>query len=371
MQIEHLNGAEWNQLVAGLPESHIFQTWEWGLFKRRTGWQPIQLTWKDGRGNVLAAALALKRSLPLRGLAARLCVLYIPKGPLLDWNNAVLRRQVLADLADFARQESALFVKIDPDVRQGIGFPGQADASDDPLGAAVLADLQAVGWRASLEQIQFRNTVLVDLTPAPDDLLANMKQKTRYNIRLAQRKGVQVRLAAEGELPFLYRMYAETSVRDGFVIRNEAYYLDLWSAFIRAGLAEGLVADVDGEPVAGVVLLRFAGRGTYLNGMSRPLHREKMPTHLLQWEAMLRLKSSGCRVYDLWGAPDILVEADPLWGVYRFKEGFGGQVVRTLGAWDFPARPFWYHLYTEILPRLLDVLRRRGKNLTRQSLEKE
>jgi len=89
-----------------------------------------------------------------------------------------------------------------------------------------------------------------------------------------------------------------------------------------------------------------------------------MPSHLLQWEAMLRAKAAGCTLYDLWGAPDEFLESDPLWGVYRFKEGLGGKVVRWIGAWDLPVRPFYYRLYTQVLPRLLDWMRWRGRTRT-------
>jgi len=93
-----------------------------------------------------------------------------------------------------------------------------------------------------------------------------------------------------------------------------------------------------------------------------------MPTYLLQWEAMKRAKAKGCNVYDLWGAPEVFDESDSMWGVYRFKEGLGGKVVRTLGAWDFAPSPLWYKLYSEIIPRVLDVMRSRGKAKTKQNL---
>jgi lipid II:glycine glycyltransferase (peptidoglycan interpeptide bridge formation enzyme) len=129
-----------------------------------------------------------------------------------------------------------------------------------------------------------------------------------------------------------------------------------------------LIAEVDGEPVAAIFVFYFAGRASYVYGMSRDKHREKMPAYLLQWEAMKRAKANGCTVYDLWGAPDAFDESDSLWGVYRFKEGLGGQVIRTLGAWDFAPSPLWYKMYSEIIPRMLDVMRSRGKAKTKQSL---
>lgn len=131
---------------------------------------------------------------------------------------------------------------------------------------------------------------------------------------------------------------------------------------------EPLIAEVDGESVAAIFVFYFAGCAYYVYGMSRNSHREKMPTYLLQWEAMKRAKARSCHIYDLWGAPDVFDESDSMWGVYRFKEGLGGKVVRTLGAWDYAPNPLWYKLYSEIIPRMLDVMRSRGRAKTRQTL---
>jgi lipid II:glycine glycyltransferase (peptidoglycan interpeptide bridge formation enzyme) len=165
-------------------------------------------------------------------------------------------------------------------------------------------------------------------------------------------------------------MYAATSVRDGFVIRDEGYYQTVWKLFMDSHepACEPLIAEVDGEPVAAIFVFYFAERAYYVYGMSRNAHREKMPTNLLQWEAIKRAKAKGCSVYDLWGAPDMFDESDSMWGVYRFKEGLGGKVVRTLGAWDYAPNPLWYKLYSEIIPRVLDAMRSRGKAKTKQSL---
>jgi lipid II:glycine glycyltransferase (peptidoglycan interpeptide bridge formation enzyme) len=167
-------------------------------------------------------------------------------------------------------------------------------------------------------------------------------------------------------------MYAETSIRDGFVIRDEGYYQTVWKSFMagnpsQSPLTEPLIAEIDNEPVAAIFIFYFAGRAYYFYGMSRDKHREKMPTYLLQWEAMKRAKARGCLTYDLWGAPEIFDESDSMWGVYRFKEGLGGQVVRTLGAWDFAPSRVWYKIYSKLIPRLLDVMRSRGKAKTKQS----
>lgn len=383
-----MDAPTWNSLLAELPDPHVLQTWEWAQVKARYGWRPFPTVWHDRDGQLAGAAMILGRSISIRGFAPRLRLMYIPKGPLLrDWSEAGLRGQVLEDLRSLARRQGAIFIKMDPDVRLGIGIPRSSEATEDPLGQDVIADLQARGWRLSNEQVQFRNTALIDLTLPEEALLAQMKQKTRYNIRLAARKEVTIRVGTPADLDLLYRMYAETCVRDGFVIRDEDYYRTVWETFMSRKtanetrtsqpaihpanhsinpMAEALIAEVEGEPVAAVVVFRFAGKAWYLYGMSREAHRDKMPNHLLQWEAMVRAKQAGCLTYDLWGAPDEFTEDDPMWGVFRFKQGLGCEVIRLIGAWDLPVRPLYYRLYTQILPRLLDRMRYRGIEATKK-----
>jgi lipid II:glycine glycyltransferase (peptidoglycan interpeptide bridge formation enzyme) len=321
----------WNTALAALPYRHVLQTWEWGQFKGRWGWTPRYFLNEDRT----AAALVLRRTLVRRAFSTlKLNILYVPKGPALDYSDGALVDQVLGDLVDVARRDRAIFVKIDPDL-------DQPDCS-------ILLDR---GWRYSAEQIQFRNTMLIDLTRGEDELLAAMKPKTRYNVRLAQKKGVEIRSGDLGDLDLLYRLYAETAQRDGFIIRPIDYYSDAWGSFIRAGLAHPLIAAVEGQAVAGLILFRFADRAWYLYGMSSSLHREKMPNHLLQWEAMRWAKAQGCTVYDLWGAPDELNESDSMWGVYKFKEGLGAGLLRTRARTTSLSRP-GYWLYTQAMPRV-------------------
>ena len=371
-------------MISKLPNPHFLQTYEWSQVKAKYGWSPLYAVWDaDGSWKVesdpnllstfhsqVAATLILKRQILRNGFASRLSILYSPKGPLLDWTNESLRTRVLHDLQSFAKQQGAIFLKMDPDVVLGTGVPASGDDVVDPNGELVMNELKRRGWEYASDQIQFKNTVVIDLNSTEEEMLARMKQKTRYNIRLAEKKSVSLRVGTKGDLPMLYKMYAETSVRDGFVIRDDGYYQTVWNLFMNSSepTCEPLIAEVDGEPVAAIFVFYFAGRAYYVYGMSRNVHREKMPTYLLQWEAMKRAKAKSCTVYDLWGAPEVFDESDSMWGVYRFKEGLGGQVVRTLGAWDFAPSPLWYKLYSDVMPRVLDVMRSRGKSKTKQSL---
>jgi lipid II:glycine glycyltransferase (peptidoglycan interpeptide bridge formation enzyme) len=347
------DAARWHDILHNLPTAHPLQTWVWGAFKSRWGWTMQALALPDGRNRYAAAALVLRRRLP--GLP--FSFLYVPKGPLLAYGDATLQERVLGDLQALARRERAIFVKIDPDV---VCSRGPEPEEPHPVGAAWQQSLKARGWRFSNDQVQFRNTVLLDLEQDEEDLLAAMKSKTRYNIRLAARKEVEVRPVGPEAFPTIVKMYATTAERNEFGIRPAAYYLDAWQLLYDAGMAQPFLAEYQNNPLAAVIVVHFGGLALYMYGASNEQERSRMPAYLVQWEAIRWAKAQGCRVYDFWGAPDKFVEEDALWGVWRFKSGFEGEVVRHIGAWDYPARPFWYWFFGVVLPRYRGWLRARS-----------
>ncbi len=341
MELETITDAEsWDAALRSLPRPHILQSRPWGEVKSRWGWEPHRLLWRDEAGTPLAAAqLLVRRGFPRLG--------YVPRGPLFARYPSGVEDEVLADLERLARHHRLLLVKIDPEVAVGT-----------PEAERLRAAMERRGWHPSPEQIQFRNTMRLDLRPDPDSLLRAMKPKWRYNIRLARRRGVEVRVAEPGDFPRLYALYAETAARDHFIIRSEAYYLDLWRTFVEAGYATPLVAAVEGEWVAMLFLFHFGTWAWYLYGASSNRHRNRMPNHLLQWEAILRAKAMGCTTYDLWGAPDRLEPSDPMWGVYRFKAGFGATFVEQIGAWDFAPAPWLLRGYDRLRPAFVALMHR-------------
>jgi lipid II:glycine glycyltransferase (peptidoglycan interpeptide bridge formation enzyme) len=173
---------------------------------------------------------------------------------------------------------------------------------------------------------------------------------------------VTVRQGTAADLATFYHLYAETSQRDGFIIRSPEYYHDAWGTFLATGLAHLLVAEVGGEAIAGLVLFTFGSTAWYMYGASSSRHRKAMPNNLLQWEAIRKAKACGCSLYDMWGAPETLDESDPMWGVVRFKLGLGGQVAQGVGAWDFPGSRTAYRLYSGILPRYVSWQQRRHQS---------
>jgi peptidoglycan pentaglycine glycine transferase (the first glycine) len=338
--------AGWNSTITNLPHHHILQAWEWGDFKSRWGWSPSRFLWHSATEDTVAAIQFLRRAIPRTPFG----IGYIPKGPLFDDTNPALAETVLRDIETEARRQRCLFVKIDPDILAA--------------NTAFVDLLQKRGWVRG-EPIQFPNTGVVDVTPDEETLLANMKQKWRYNIRLAERRGVVIQHGTPADFPTFYRLYAETATRDGFLIRPEAYYLDVWNDFYAKGLAHLLLATVENDPVAGMVLFRFGNRVWYFYGASSDRHRDAMPNHALQWAAIQWAKSVGATEYDLWGAPtDLNDPNDGMAGVWRFKVGFNPEFRDQIGAWDFPVNRWAYRLYIEGLPRLLGLLRRGGGGST-------
>lgn len=362
MQVVSVDRPEtWDRALLALPNPHVLQSWAWGDFKARHGWHNTRLLFQE-EGHTVAAASILQRKIPRLPVS----ILYVPKGPTLNWTDVGLAGRVLDELEQLARRRRALFVKVDPDLYQSEAVPA---FSPRPACADEIASLLgARGWYFSKDQIQFRNTVLLDLRQSEDELLASMKQKTRYNVRLASRRGVVVRRVDADDpetldraLDLFYELYDETARRDGFIIRPADYYRDAWTTFLRGGLAFQLLAEFEGETVAGIICFTFGSTAWYMYGASSDSHRRQMPNYLLQWEAIRQAKAAGSTLYDLWGAPDVLDESDPMWGVVRFKEGLGGQLAYGLGAWDLPVKRAAYRLYTGVMPRYLDWLRARDR----------
>ena len=344
----------WNHTLRDLPYAHVLQSWEWGQFKHATtGWEPLRLAFEQQGEIVALASIGVRRVGPLR-------VMYVTKGPALAYEDADMSAAVLESLQTIARQQRALWLKIDPDVIAATGVPSEEDDQPNATGQQMIAALQARGWRFSDDQVQFRNTITLDLTQSEDELLAQMSQNTRRKVRTGPKKGVTVRPGTLDDLPLLYELYKTTGGRDEFLIRPFDYYRQAWQTMMEAGFAQPLIAEAEGRAIAQVILFRFGRKCWYFYGASSNEERQRMPNYLLQWEAIRWAKAQGCTTYDMWGAPDTFDESDSMWGVYEFKRGFRGTVTRHIGAWDYAPYPPLYRAYTQLWPRLLTLLKRRS-----------
>jgi lipid II:glycine glycyltransferase (peptidoglycan interpeptide bridge formation enzyme) len=355
---EILDRDTWNNTLRTLPYAHILQTWEWGDFKHiTTGWKPTRLAFYDGNNQVVAMASILTRRI------AFVRVMYVPKGAVFAYDDDTLTNFVLDYMKQFAKKRLAIWLKIDPDVPLATGLPNTPEDIPAPVGQSLKNRLMATKWRFSDDQVQFRNTLVIDLSQNEETLLAEMSQNTRRKIRTAEKKGVTIKHATLDDLPILYDLYRITGERDLFLTRPPAYYERAWRDFMVADLAHALIAYDGDTPIAHVILFHFGRKCWYFYGASANIARDKMPNYLLQWEAMRWAKSHGYAIYDMWGAPNDFVETDRLWGVYQFKQGFRGEITRHIGAWDYAPYPPLYWAYTQAMPRLMAFIRRRKHSI--------
>jgi peptidoglycan pentaglycine glycine transferase (the first glycine) len=311
--------ADWNQFLSRHPNAHLLQTGEWGELKSAFGWRPIRIVSGD------VGVQILFRRLPLG-----FTVGYIPKANVHEslWNEVDL----------VCKQNRAVFLKLEPD-----SWEDRSPITNSPL-------------RISPHNIQPPRTIIVDIRESEGVILARMKQKTRYNIRLAEKKGVTVRTWED--IDSFHKMMLVTGGRDGFGIHSLEYYQRAYELMHPKQMCEILVAEFEGKPLAALFVARNGNRAYYLYGASTDEERNRMPTYLLQWEAMKWAKARGCEEYDLWGVPDeeeAVLEAnfetrhDGLWGVYRFKRGFGGQLKRAAQALDRIYNPLLYGAYLRFM----------------------
>jgi peptidoglycan pentaglycine glycine transferase (the first glycine) len=333
---------EWDQFTQLPLSGHLLQSWAWGELKARFGWWPVRIAAVEDN-EILAAAQILFRSLPT-GLRAA----YVPKGPLIDpaARDTTTVAALIHALHDACRRQHAISLKVEPD------WPEALDAQ---------RWLETQGFAPSAETVQPRRTVIVDLTISEDDILAQMKSKTRYNIRLAQRKGVVVRQGTAENVPLFQQLLQVTGQRAGFGVHTLAYYTQAWQLFAARETAALFLADHEDNTLAAIMVFAWGKTAYYMYGGSSDEERQRMPTYLLQWEAMRWAKARGCENYDLWGIPDVDenevgpdvaaaeetgVLSTGLGGLYRFKRGFGGREVRYVGAYDYAYNRLLHSLLT-------------------------
>ena len=317
---------DWNQFLSEHPNVHLLQTGEWGELKSAFGWKPVRII----TGNV--GVQILFRKLPLG-----FTVGYIPKSVI---GVQSVSDQFWTEINSACRQYRAIFLKLEPD---------QWEVKH----TAPITNYKLL--ITSPHNIQPPRTIIIDIKDSEEEILARMKQKTRYNIRLAEKKGVTVR--AWDDIESFHKMMLVTGGRDGFGIHSLEYYRRAYELLHPKQMGEILVAEYEGKPLAALFVARNGNRAYYLYGASTDEERNRMPTYLLQWEAMKWAKARGCEEYDLWGVPDedeATLEAnfetrhDGLWGVYRFKRGFGGELKRAAQAMDRVYNPLLYWAYLKI-----------------------
>jgi peptidoglycan pentaglycine glycine transferase (the first glycine) len=322
-----VNLTDWNRFLESRPNAHLLQMGEWGELKKDFGWKPVRFIHENEVGCQI-----LFRRLPL-GLTLG----YMPK-PVFSDQSLAFSDQFWKEVDSVCKKNHAVFLKVEPDSwNEAFRIPHSA-------------------FRISPHNIQPPQTIVISIKEDEEQILARMKPKCRYNIRLAEKKCVIVR--AWDDISAFHEMMTVTGGRDNFGVHSKEYYQRAYELFHPKGTCELLVAEYEGKPLASLMVFANGSRAWYVYGASNDQERNRMPTYLLQWEAIRWAKLRGCEEYDLWGVPDENEETleanfetrhDGLWGVYRFKRGFGGQLKRAEQAIDRVYNPLLYWAYLKFI----------------------
>lgn len=317
----------WDTLIQGNPDGgQILQTRAWSDVKARWGWQPVHMVADDGGdGRGPLAVLFLRRR--IAGLGD---LWYAPKGP------GVRSLDALAALLNDRRHlQSAFLLKVEPELLRD-------DIDNEDIARAGL-------HRATADVQIYGATIVVDLRPDEAALLGSFKPKTRYNIRLASRRGVTVHhvVVNDATLDVMHRLMVATGTRAGFPLRQRAYFIDYWRTQAAVGQGELFLARLGDEVLSGAYVTRLGRKAWYKDGGSTRRHSELMAPHLLQWEIMRWLRRQGVESYDLVAVPrrSELHSANPMWGLYRFKSGFCDHINEYVGTLDLPLSAAKYALW--------------------------
>lgn len=344
--------SDWENFLGQFPNHHILQTSQWAEVKKKSGWS-AQWVIHQSPDLVIGAQILFRKLLPGINMA------YIPKGPVCDFSKHTFPPQWLGfwtKVDQVCRKNSAFFVKIEPDIwiqsEVMDEFTFSQSSQEKPHPVIVNAVIPPKGFSSSRHSIQPQRTLIVDLQTNEDGILSRMKSKTRYNIKLALKRGVIVKTSED--IKNFAKMMEITGIRDGFGIHNQDYYQSVFQSFNSRNKCQLFNAEYEGEILASIMVFTQGDRAWYLYGASSNEKRELMPTYILQWEAIKWARKRGCVEYDLWGVPDadllkleenFTQRKDNLWGVYRFKRGFGGELRRAAGPWDRIYNPLLYKFY--------------------------
>lgn len=290
-----------------MEEESLLQSAHWQEFQKALGFQ----VWR------LNQILVIKRNLPLGKN-----YLYSPRP-------SIVKSDFLEEVRKIAKKEGSIFFKVEP----------QNNFQFSP-------SVGGFNFQISPKQIQPQKTLILDIDKPEEDLLAQMHSKTRYNIRLAEKKGVIIRQDNEQVNSFI-ELLEQTAQRDKFHLHPREYYRQMIKILGSMGIVKLFLAEYQNKVIAANLISFFGRTAAYLHGASDYNSRSLMAPYLIQWRAILEAKKNGCGYYDFWG-----IDQQKYPGVTRFKKGFNGQEINYSGSFDLIFQPIWYKIY-QIARRLL------------------
>jgi len=347
VSIDESGRRRWNDFVATRPGFGLLQSFEWGELKEKQGWRAVRLA-VERRGEVVAVAQMLVRP-AVRGLFS---IAYVPRGPLVDWEDREVTTTLLDALHMRARRCRAVCLRIEP--------PLLSDPCTRDL-------LQSYGFHSIEHTNQPRCSMIVNLPPDMDELLMALPSSTRYNIRKSRRSGVTIDVGTLDDFPTFFHLMNITGEENGFPVRSREYYEQEWQTFRSLGQARLFIAHYDDTAIAAQIPFYFGEHAATFHAGSLREHRKLKAGYLMMWTAMCWAREQGCRTFDLWGIPDEVGEltaqgeAIPkgkrggLWGVYYYKNAFRGDVIYYVGAYDYVYYPLPYRAMEFVTSRLGSV----------------
>lgn len=327
---------EYTEFAENHERSHILQSVEWGKVKAQ--WINEFVIVRDSEGKIEGTMSILIRKIPMFPCT----FMYAPRGPICDLHNKDVLKRLTDGAREIAKKYKGMSLKIDTDT----------PATD----LEYRAIMEELGYKLrndyyNLEGVQARFLMRVDLKDkTEEELLAGFHHKTRYNIRVAMKKGVKIKVGTREDIPQFFELMKTTGERDGFVIRDINYFYRMYDSlgkYVRIFLAYAGDDEEHMECVSGTMAGLFGNKCLYLYGASGNKYRNHMPNYLIQWEMIRWSKENGCTVYDLRGVPGIVEdENNAIYGLYKFKKGFAGEATEMIGEFDMVLRPFWKGLFT-------------------------
>lgn len=308
-------------------------------FQQSPEWAKVKNNWKnevilaeDKNGKIIGSLSILIRKMPIFGN-----LMYSSRGPVCDIHNKEVLNQLTEGAKELAKKYNAMVLKIEPDIK-----------NDDKEFRNIVSELgfkikdDAKNFR---EEIQPRYVFRLDIKgKTEDEIFKNFHSKTRYNVRLATKKGVIVKEGTKEDLKDFHKIMVETGARDGFIIRPLSYFEKMYDE-LAPNHMKVLMAYYEGKPISGVIPIMYGNKTWYLYGASSNEHRNVMPNYLLQWEMIKLAISRGDEIFDLRGVSGVVDKNHPQYGLYRFKQGFGAEFTEFIGEIYIPFKPFIYNMY--------------------------
>lgn len=285
----------------------------------KTAWKSEVIVSRNDFGEIEGSMLVL-----IRTLSPGMTIMYCPRGAVLKSENAQVFEDLMKGVKILAKKYGAFMFKTDPPIIEG---------DERKIAYMMLHHFEHTPYKSEYDTIQRRYNYVLNIEKSEDELLNTFKSKCRYHIRLAQRHEVEVEILGKEGIAQFMEIHTQTGERKGFPVRSKEYIENLVDAF--SDKVRVILCRYKGEVVSGMVLSIYANRASYIFGASSENHRNVMPNYLMQWEAIKYAKAQGCTEYDFMAVPVNLDEKSSMYGVYRFKSGFSGEVMRYAGEFDF------------------------------------